>query len=99
MDAAEVVEGGVWLDGDACALAGVENLVEAIDYERGMGALGGSEIGLDTEMQIYGASEEPEAFAFGHLRRLFDFGEAEDAGVEGSGAILALDGYGDLDVV
>ncbi len=59
MDAAETVKGGVWLCGDAGTLAGGENCVKAIDYECGMGALGGREIGLDAEMKIYTAGDEP----------------------------------------
>ena len=61
MNAAEVVEGGVWLCGDASALAGSKDCVEACDYEGGMGALGGGEIRLDAEMKIYGAGDKPEA--------------------------------------
>jgi hypothetical protein len=57
-----------------------------------MGALGGSEIGLDAEMKIYWAGYEPDALAVGHLRWLFDFGEAENAGIEGASAIFAGDG-------
>jgi hypothetical protein len=50
-------------------------------------------------MKTYAASDEPDAFALGHLWRLFDFGEAEDAGVEGASAAFAPDWDCDLQVV
>ena len=99
MEAAKVIEGGVWLSSDAGAVAGGKNCVEAFDYEGGMGALGGPEIGLDAEMKIHGAGDEPDTFALGHLRRLFDLCETKNAGVEGAGAAFASDGDGDLYVV
>ncbi len=99
VDAAEAVEGRVGLVGNASALAGGKDCVEAFDDECGMGALGGMEIRFDTEMKIYGASDEPDAFALGHLRRLFDLGEAEDAGVKGASAIFAGNRNSDLHVV
>ena len=99
MKAAEIIEGGVWLCGDAGALAGGKNCIEAIDYERGMGTPGRGEVELDAEMKTYGAGDEPEALTFGHLRRLFDLSEAENAGVESPGAAFAGDGNGDLHVV
>src|SRR6202171_3756134 len=64
-----------------------------------MGTLGGSEVRLDTEMKIYGAGDEPNAFSLGHLRRLGDFGEAKDAGVEGARSVFTGDRDGDLHVV
>src|SRR5882762_4969409 len=99
MEAAEAIEGGVWLGGDAGALTGGKNCIEAFDYEGRMGAHGGREIGLDAEMKIHGAGDEPDTFALGHLRRLFDLCETEDAGVESAGAAFASDGDGDLHVV
>src|SRR5216684_4551577 len=99
MDAAEAIEGGVGLGREARAFAGGEDGGEVLDYKRGMGALGGMEVWFDAEMKIYGAGDEPDAFALGHLRRLFDFGEAEDAGIEGTGAVFAGDGDGDLHVI
>src|SRR6266852_8320083 len=50
-------------------------------------------------MKICTAGYEPNTLALGHLRRLFDFGEAEDAGIEGTSAVFAGDGDGDLHVV
>ena len=99
MNAAEAVEGRVRLAGDAGSIASGEYLVEAFDHECGMGALRGGEIGLDAEMKIDRAGYEPEAFAFCHLWRLGDFGEAEDAGVKGASAAFAGDGDGNLYVV
>src|SRR6202171_3208928 len=64
-----------------------------------MGTLGGSEVRLDTEMKIYGAGDEPNAFSLGPLRRLFDFGETRDAGVEGAHSVCSGDRDGDLRVV
>jgi hypothetical protein len=64
-----------------------------------MGALGRSEIGLDTEMKIYDARDEPDAFALGHLRRFFDFGEAEDARVKAASVFFAVYGNSYLHVI
>src|SRR5216684_6225521 len=50
-------------------------------------------------MEIHGASHKPDAFALGHLRELGDFGEAEDAGIEGASAAFAGDWDSDLHVV
>ena len=99
MDAAETVERSVRLVGNASALAGGKDCVEAFDDKCGMGALGGVEIRFDTEMKVYGTGDEPDAFALGHLRRLFDLGEAEGAGVKGASVIFTGNGNGDLHVV
>jgi len=99
VNATKTVEGGVWLDSDASAFAGSKDGVEIFDDECGMGALRGSEIELDAKVKIHGAGHEPEAFALGHLRRLFDLGEAEDTGVEGASAAFAGDGNDDLHVI
>jgi hypothetical protein len=50
-------------------------------------------------MKIHRASYEPDALALSHLRGLFDFGEAENAGVERASAAFAGDGNGDLHVI
>jgi hypothetical protein len=99
VDAAEVVEGSVGLVGNASAVAGGKDCVEDFDDKCGMGALGGMEIGFEAEMKIYGSGYEPDAFALSHLRRLFDLGKTEDAGVKGASAIFTGNGNGDLHVV
>lgn len=99
MNAAEAIEGRVWLTGDAGAIAGGEDFVEAFHHKCGMGTFRRSEIRLEAEMKIDRAGDEPDAFALGHLRRLRDFGEAEDAGVEFPSAVFTRDGDGDLHVV
>ena len=99
MDPAETVEGSVRLRGDALAFAGGEDCVETVDDECRMRALGGSEIKLNAEMKIHGARDEPDALALSHLRRLFDFGEAKDAGVKGASTAFTGNGNGDLHVI
>ena len=99
MDPAETVEGSVRLRGDAGTFTGGEDCVETIGDECRMRALGRSEIELDAEMKVHGTCDEPDAFAIGHLRRLFNFGEAEDAGVKGASAAFAGYGNGDLHVI
>jgi hypothetical protein len=99
VDATKAVKGSVGLGGEAGALAGAKDGVEPFNYECGMGTLGGMKVRLDAEMQIYGTGDEPDAFAFGHLRRLGNFSESEDAGVEGASAVFTGDGDGDLHVV
>ena len=99
MDPAETVEGSVQLRGDAGKFTGGEDCVETVDDECRMRALGGSEIELNAEMKIHGTRDEPDAFALSHLRRLFNFGEAEDAGVKGASAAFAGYGNGDLHVI
>ena len=99
MDPAETVEGSVRLRCDALAFAGGEDWVETIDDECRMRAFGRSEIELDAEMKIHGTRDEPDALALSHLRRFFNFGEAEDAGVKGASAAFAGNGNGDLHVI
>jgi hypothetical protein len=99
MDTAETVEGGVGPDGDASSFAGGEDCLESFSYERRMGTLGRSEIGLETEMKIHGAGNKPDAFSLGHLRRLFDLREAKDSQVKGSGAAFARHRNGDLHMI
>jgi hypothetical protein len=96
---AETIERSVWFGGDSGLPAGREDGVETFDDERGMRALSGSEFELDAKVKIYGAGHEPDAFALGHLRRLFYLGEAEDARVERAGAAFASDRNSDLYVV
>ena len=99
MDPAETFEGSVRLRGDAGTFTGGEDCVEALDNECRMGTLSRSEIELDAEMKIHGTRNEPDALAPSHLGRLFDFGEAEDAGVKGTSAAFAGYGNGDLHVI
>ena len=54
MSAAEIVERGIRLGGQASAFAGGEDFVEVVDDECRMGALGGLKVRLDAEMQIHG---------------------------------------------
>jgi len=99
VEAAKVVEGGVWPGDDAGAVAGGEDFIQFGDNERGMSALCRSEIGLDAKVKIYGAGDEPDALAFGHLWRLFYFGKAENAGIEVAGTAFAAGWNGDLHVI
>lgn len=76
-----------------------QDFVEIDDHEGGMSALSGMKIGLDAQVQIYWPRGEPNTVAAGHRSRFFDFGEAQDAGVEVSGASLASFWDGDLNVI
>ena len=99
MDPAETVEGSVRLRGDAGTFAGGKDCVETIDDECRMRTFSRVEIELNTEMKIQRTRDEPDALAVSHLRRLFNFSEAEDAGVKGASAALAGNGNGDLHMI
>ena len=99
MDPAETVEGSVRLRCDAGKFTGGEDCVETIDDECRMGTFSRSEIELSAEMKIHDTRDEPDALALSHLRRLFNFGKAEDAGVKGASAAFAGNGNGDLHVI
>src|SRR3954451_11824663 len=59
-----------------------------------------TEFVLDAEMNLLLPAEgEPEAAAFGKLRRLFQFCQAEDAGIELPRRILLASRHRQLDVV
>lgn len=82
VDAAEIGEGGIRPGRKARALASSYDLVEIVDHECGVGALGGMEVFLDAKVEIHWAGREPDAAAARHGCRLGDFGEAEDSSVE-----------------
>ena len=81
------------------ALAGRQDLVKALNYKRGMCSLGGMKVGFDSEMEIHGACDEPNAFTFGHRRGLLHFRKAQDATIKRASAVLAAEGNGDLHVL
>src|SRR6266849_5764436 len=99
METAKTAKRNVGLDGGARGFAPREKLIEAFDQQRGMGLLCGMKILFHAEMKIQRASGEPAAAASGHRRRLGNFGEAKDAGIEFAGAVFAAGRNSDLDVV
>lgn len=74
-------------------------MVETVNDKRGMRSFGGVKIGFDTEMKIHCTRGEPEAFAFGHRRRLGDLRKAQDSDVKGASSIVAGERNGDLYVL
>src|SRR5713226_7645864 len=99
METTKTAKRNVGLDGGARSFAAREKLIEAFDHQRGMGFLRGMKILFHAEMKIQRAAGKPAAAASGHRRRLGNFGEAEDAGIEFAGAVFAAGRNGDLDVV
>src|SRR6478752_2022611 len=72
----------------------------AVDGERGMGALGGTHLDLDAEMDLRTTlAAQPRAAALRELGRLVDLGHAEAVAVEAAPGLLAARRDGDLDVV
>src|SRR5260370_2523799 len=99
METAKTAKRNVGLDGGARGFAPREKLIQAFDQQRGMCLLRGMETLFPAEMKIQRASGEPAAAASGHRRRLGNFGEAKDAGIEFAGAVFSAGRNGDLDVV
>lgn len=99
MSATEIVERCIGLGGKAGAFTGGDDGVEVINDQRGVSAPGRVEIGLDPNVKIYRAGEEPNTVAAGHGCGFFDFGQAENSGVEASGAFFATDGDRKLHVI
>src|SRR5580704_9227172 len=99
--AAKVADGRVGARREACALACGHDFIEIVDGERGMRAPRGVKIGVgfDTEMQINGSRDQPDALAPGHRCRLLLFGETENADVKRTRGFFAAGRNRDLHVV
>jgi hypothetical protein len=79
VDAAEIIERRVGLCPKASAFAGVDDFVEIIDNERRMCTLRRVKIGLNSEMKIHRACDEPDATASCHCRRFRDVRKLENS--------------------
>src|SRR5260370_12410763 len=82
MERAKAAERNVGLKGGAGGFAASEKFIEAFDHQRGMGFLRGMKTLFHAEMKIQRATGKPAAAASGHRRRLGNFDEAKDAGIE-----------------
>nr|BFE83949.1 hypothetical protein GCM10020093_065500 [Planobispora longispora] len=73
--------------------------VEILDQEGGVGLAGGTEVGLDSEMQLDAVPPEPAPAPRGEHRGLGDLGQAEHTRIELSECGLTPGRTGQLDVV
>ena len=64
-----------------------------------MRLLRGTEIILDTEVELQRSQLEPDAAAPGEMGRLRDLPQTEHAGVEGARRVLGVPGDGELEVM
>lgn len=60
---------------------------------------GGPEIGLDSEVELYGSGGEPDTASSGECCRFRDLDHLEEVAVEGARFVLCSSRHGELDVV
>ena len=97
--AARARDGVVIGNFNAAGQEGLAQLVQLGDSEGGMSFSGGTEIGLDADVELLRATIEPAAASGTERIGLFNLGHAEEEAVKFASGGFAAWGSGDLDVI